>query len=96
MKPDSHQAEIYYVYILYSPLLDKHYVGFSKYRGKRKRQHSTKSKHWTGKAHDWTEVFCRKVNSRTEARELEKKIKGRGAKRFLENLGREDEADGQA
>ena len=72
-----------YVYILYSPSLDLHYTGFSKYHWKRQRQHRQKHRRWTGRAQDWVEVFCVKAATSREARALERKIKGRGAKRFL-------------
>jgi predicted GIY-YIG superfamily endonuclease len=53
------------------------------YHGKRRRQHIREKAHWTRCAGDWQEVFCRAVETRDEARELEMKIKKRGASRFL-------------
>jgi len=74
---------MYYVYILYSPAVKKYYTGQSKYRGKRRREHIRENKHWTRCADDWEEVFCEAVGTRDQARDLEIKIKKRGAKRFL-------------
>ena len=78
-------APVYYVYILFSPSLNRHYVGFSRYRGVRRRQHIREKKAWTRRAADWQEAFCTTRPSRPEARELEKRIKARGARRFMED-----------
>jgi putative endonuclease len=76
----------YYVYILYSESLAKHYVGCSKFHSKRLRQHLRGQSHWTKQAKDWKEVFCQTTTSRSEAFGLERKIKKRGAERFLTDL----------
>ena len=76
----------YYVYILYSPNLQKFYVGQSKFKQKRTRQHRQPSRNtWTSQAQDWEQVFCQPVESREVARKLERLIKKRGARRFLED-----------
>jgi putative endonuclease len=75
----------YYVYILYSPSLDKFYTGMSKFSVKRKRQHVKGQSSWTSKADDWIEVWKTQVDDSASARELEKKIKKRGAKRYLQD-----------
>ena len=74
---------IFNVYILYSPTLKKHYTGFSKFTIKRQRQHNKTQTSWTSKASDWEKVWTIQVSSIKKARDLEKKIKGQGAKRFL-------------
>ena len=77
-----------FVYILYSDSLQMYYTGFSKYRYKRQRQHrGRKSASWTLRADDWLEVFIEQVASVAEARKLEKRIKARGARRFLLDRG---------
>ena len=81
----------YYVYILFSATLDLHYTGFSHYPGVRRRQHNRGQSHWTSRANDWEELFSVQVASRIEARELEKRIKARGAKRFIEDSFREEQ-----
>ena len=79
---------VYYVYVLYSVELNRYYTGFSQYRGKRKRQHRREKEHWTAGANDWEEVFCTSTETVAEARALEKRIKSRGARRFLlDNAG---------
>ena len=76
----------YYVYILYSESLGKHYIGFSKFRTKRLRQHLGGQSRWTSRAQDWKEVFHQVTTSLVEALSLEKQIKKRGAQRFLLGL----------
>ena len=77
---------VYYVYILYSESLGKYYVGYSKFRAKRLRQHLGGQSDWTKRAQDWKEVFYQTMTSQQEAFCLEKQIKKRGAKRFLADL----------
>ena len=77
---------MYHVYILYSPSLDRYYTGMSKFTAKRERQHRKGQSPWTSSANDWEIVWRTEVTSSSEARALEKKIKGRGAKRFLADL----------
>ena len=77
---------VYYVYILYSESLAKYYVGCSKFRAKRLRQHLGGQSNWTKRARDWKEVFYQTTANQKEALCLEKQIKKRGAKRFLDGL----------
>ncbi len=76
----------YYVYILYSELLKRYYTGFSKFTKKRLYQHRKRQNDWTSRASDWKEVFSIKVESTSEARMFERKIKKRGAARFLADI----------
>ncbi|NNJ70959.1 MAG: GIY-YIG nuclease family protein [Kiritimatiellales bacterium] len=73
------------VYILYSESLAKYYVGFSNSASSRLRQHRKEKNHWTARADDWELIWKQAVDSTAAARVLEKKIKSRGAKRFLED-----------
>jgi len=72
------------VYILYSESLDRYYTGFSLHPEKRLRQHRAEKGHWTSRAPDWKIVWSQKTSTTDEARAMEKKIKARGAKRFLQ------------
>jgi putative endonuclease len=76
----------FYVYILHSQQAEKYHTGHSQYLGKRRRQHQYKHAHWTGQASDWTEVWHTEVATRQEAADLERRIKRRGAKRFIEGI----------
>jgi len=71
------------VYILYSSSLKKFYTGASRYSAKRIRQHNAHQSKWTSQADDWTMLWQAIADDMPSARALEKKIKSRGAKRFL-------------
>jgi len=74
----------YNIYILFSKSLNKFYVGFSSLTVKeRLNYHLSNHKGFTSKAKDWEIVWSTLFNDKTKALELEKKIKKRGAKRFL-------------
>ena len=73
------------VYILHSDILDRFYTGVTAKGPLRTRQHRRKHDGWTGQASDWVEVFHCPVETRAEARVLERQIKARGAKRFLDD-----------
>ena len=75
------------VCIVYSETLGKHYTGISKFRDKRTRQHLRGQTRWSWRASDWTEIWHTNVRNMALAREVEKKIKARGARRFLSDLG---------
>ncbi len=73
----------FHVYVLFSESLCKYYVGQSLKSAIRLKQHNRGQSHWTSRATDSQEVFNVLVDSRVKARELEKWIKTRGAKRFI-------------
>ena len=72
------------VYILYSATLDQYYVGLSRHPQRRLTQHLDGTSAWTSRAADWVMVYQHPVESVTAARAMEKQIKARGARRFLE------------
>ena len=80
----------YYVYILYSKSLGKYYTGISKFSSKRLRQHNSGRTEWSSRADDWKKVFQLVCENSNTARVLEKKIKSRGARRFLEGYSSAD------
>lgn len=74
-------------YIIFSKSLQKHYTGSTGQDfDNRLYQHNLNHKGFTGKANDWMAIFKIEFSTVTEARSMEKKIKKRGAKRFLNNL----------
>jgi putative endonuclease len=83
MNADDTSKEQYFVYILWSASLKRYYTGFSQYRFKRQRQHRKGQSNWSHRADDWEEVWHCEIPSRLEARSLERRIKARGAQRFL-------------
>jgi putative endonuclease len=76
----------YYVYIIYSDLLEKHYVGSSENIERRLNAHNLGLSTYTSKANDWRIIYQTSLPAKTEALILERKIKKRGAKRYLEDL----------
>ncbi|PKP17474.1 MAG: excinuclease ABC subunit C [Bacteroidetes bacterium HGW-Bacteroidetes-21] len=73
-------------YILQSKTNSKFYCGITNDICKRQKEHNEGKCSSTKSAMPWDVVFQTKFNTREEARALEVKIKGRGAKRFLEDL----------
>jgi len=75
------------VYILFSEQLQKYYVGYSSKNIKeRLKEHLYNHKGFTAKTKDWNIIYQLKLNSKSEALLLEKKIKKRGAKRYLNDI----------
>ena len=75
------------VYILFSNLLQKHYIGYtSKNVKERLKEHLFNHKGFTANAKDWIIIFEQKLSAKNEAVLLERKIKKRGAKRFLNDI----------
>ena len=75
----------YIVYILYSQKSSKYYTGQTDNIIKRLGQHNNGLVKSTKYGLPWDLVLTKTVLSRSEALLLEKKIKKRGAKRFLED-----------
>ena len=75
------------VYILFSEQLQKYYIGYtSKNVQDRLKEHLYNHKGFTAKAKDWNVIYKLERNSKSEAIMLERKIKKRGAKRFLNEI----------
>ena len=78
---------MYTVYILYSENIQKHYVGFTGLSVKeRLEKHLYNHTGFTARTKDWVIVFELKIENKKEALLLEKKIKKRGAKRYLNDI----------
>ena len=75
------------VYILYSKQLGRFYTGFSEHCARRRREHLRTHLGWTAQADDWVEVHREPADTRMTARALEKRIKKRGARRYLLDTG---------
>jgi putative endonuclease len=73
----------YYVYILYSPKLNKYYVGFTVEVSHRLEQHNSGISTFTSRGIPWDLVHTFETETIEEAKVLEKSIKGRGIKRYL-------------
>jgi putative endonuclease len=76
-----------WLYILYSASLNCYYTGISRFKPKRMRQHNRGQGYWTSRADDWVEFRRGEADSMSSTRALERRIKTRGAERFLGDLG---------
>ncbi len=79
---------MYYLYILYSKLIDKYYIGQSNNLEQRLEKHLHGSSKYTKQANDWEIVYCEKYGSRAEAMNREKQIKRMKSRKYIENLVR--------
>ncbi|GHB48834.1 GIY-YIG nuclease family protein [Mongoliitalea lutea] len=78
----------YFVYILYSPTLDKFYIGYTENIVSRLDQHN---KHifkgsYTDKAEDWEIFFLVECESEHQAIAVEKHIKKNKSRVYLANI----------
>ena len=76
----------YTVYILQSVTTRRFYVGQTYDLEKRLQEHNSELAGHTRKEQPWQVVWHQVVQTRSEALSLEKKIKKRGAQRFLHDL----------
>jgi putative endonuclease len=71
------------VYILYSDALRKYYVGQTKDLERRIEEHNRGKTSFTAKGVPWKIIWSNEFDSRADAMAMEKRIKSRGAGRFL-------------
>ena len=71
------------VYILYSDSLRKYYVGQTKDLDRWIEEHNRGKTSFTAKGVPWKIIWSNEFDSRSEALAIEKRIKSRGAGRFL-------------
>jgi putative endonuclease len=77
-----------FVYILFSASLNLYYIGSSGNPAERLKKHLCNHKGFTGKAKDWTIVYCERHESKTGALKREKQIKGWKNRKLVEQLVR--------
>jgi putative endonuclease len=79
---------MHYVYILYSPSLDKYYVGETEDIELRIKQHTTNfyKNSFTSKSSDWILKIAIEVKSKSMAIQIEKHIKRKGNREFKEKV----------
>ena len=76
----------YHTYILYSDTARRHYNGSCEDLSSRLDRHNRSMVPSTRYGVPWKLVWSKELQTRSEAMRLEKKIKKRGAQRFLEDL----------
>ena len=64
---------LFSVYIIYSPSLDKYYIGYTIGIEKRLAEHNSGISTFTSKATDWELKWTKEIESRVEAMKEEKK-----------------------
>jgi len=78
---------MFFVYIIFSEAVQHYYVGSTQNVDDRLRRHNYgHSKATRGKG-PWKLMMTFSFNTRAEALELEKKIKKRGIRRFIDDMG---------
>ncbi len=78
---------MYKVYILYSEILDRFYIGYTGDSvNARLRKHLSKHKGFTGKVPDWKLVHTQHFNTKEEAMSMEKRIKSWKSRQMIEKL----------
>ena len=77
----------FYVYILYSPSIDKYYIGFSENPEKRLEQHNSElNSKWTKNGQPWILNKTFEFRTRSEAMKIEKFIKKQKSRQFIEKI----------
>ena len=81
---------MYYTYILYSPIHDKIYIGFTQDLQARFESHNVLStKGYTLKYRPWEIIFFEKFDNKVEAMNREKQLKSHAGRDFVWKIVRE-------
>ncbi len=78
--------EQFHVYILYSPSLNRYYIGHTGQLDDRLFRHTNSGSKSTKAAHDWQLVYSESCPSRSDAMKRESFIKKQKSRRFIETL----------
>ncbi|RMG83733.1 MAG: GIY-YIG nuclease family protein [Bacteroidetes bacterium] len=77
----------YLLYILYSPTLNKYYIGYTgDDMEERLRRRNSRHKGYTGKVNDWRVVYQEVYSTKKEAYHREREIKGWKSRKRIERL----------
>lgn len=74
------------VYIIYSPKLDRYYIGYTTDMTKRINEHNSGVSTFTAKATDWILKWSRGFGSRELAMKEERIIKAKKSRKYIEWL----------
>ena len=76
-----------WVYILYSTLLDKYYIGHTEMRPEeRLKRHVTNHGGFTARAKDWAIVYRREYSTKSEAFAEERRMKNLKSRVMIERM----------
>jgi putative endonuclease len=78
---------MFYTYILFSSKINKYYTGHTKDLERRIEEHNRGKTIFMHRGIPWKLIYSASFSSRSEAINLEKSIKKRGASRFLKDQG---------
>ena len=78
---------MFYTYILYSKRIGKYYVGQTKNLIRRLEDHNAGKTRYMKSGIPWELIYYLECTTRSEAVKIERKIKSRGANRFLTDIG---------
>ena len=75
------------VYVLYSPIHTKIYIGFSSDIGKRLFAHNHPSnKGWTRSFQPWTLIYSEEYETKADATQREKQLKSSKGRSFIKDI----------
>ena len=78
---------MFHVYILYSAIKDRYYVGFtSDILSERIRRHNSNHAGFTGKTGDWILVYSEKFDNKEYAMKREMEIKAWKSRKLIQKL----------
>ena len=77
---------MFYTYILFSPGIDRFYIGCTSNIEERLKKHNNKNKGFTNQANDWCVVYSKTFSTKQEALNLEKQIKSWKSKTRIRKL----------
>ncbi|WP_317898971.1 GIY-YIG nuclease family protein [Aurantibacillus circumpalustris] len=77
---------MFFVYILYSKVKDKYYVGQTDNLETRLVSHNSGTSPYTSIASDWEIVYFEQYATRTETRKRENAIKRKKSRKYIESL----------
>ena len=77
---------IFYVYILYSSILDQYYIGHTENLQDRIFRHNNSGSKSTKKANDWEMKYTEAFESRGAAMHRELEIKKKKSRKYIEQL----------
>ena len=76
----------YTVYVLYSPSLDRMYIGQTDFLIRRLNQHKAGLSKYTKRASDWILIYTEECCSRSEVRKRESQLKSHQGRNYLRAL----------
>jgi len=76
----------FFVYIIYSSILDRYYVGYTRNPQERLVKHNLGATNYTRRGKPWELVYVEEFSSRAEAILRENQIKRMKSRKYIESL----------